>query len=104
MSKIFLFAICASVSLLYCQESKSEKIRISPREVYVDEQGVFILVNGQWVSVELYRDSKEISIKPFYQTISYGFIWQCNCSTWNFGSDQECRECGKGRYDYSGGN
>lgn len=102
MNKSFLFGIIASVSLLFSEGD--EKIRISPSEVHVNDQGVFIHLNGQWIPVEIFRDSRELSIKPMYQTISYGFIWQCNCNTWNFGSDVTCRTCGRGRYDYSEGN
>ncbi len=102
MYQTFLFVIISSASLLFCKESCSnEKIKISPREVHVSDQGIFVLVGEEWVPVELSRNSHQFSIKPLSQIRSWGLFWTCECNALNSSLAQNCHVCGKGRYDYN---
>lgn len=86
MHKGFLLIMTAAASSLFCEAERSnEQIRISPKEVHVSDQGIFIFLNEQWVPVELFKDSKKarFSIQPLYQQRSWGLFWECECGAVN---------------------
>ena len=102
MSRV-LFLFTFILSLVCLDSFSSEKTKIMPENVHVNSEGIFVCLGGEWIPVQIIQEENGLTIEPFYEEISWGFAWRCNCQTWNFGSDTKCRECGKGRYDYSGG-
>ena len=100
MKKRVLFGMMIAAFSLFCGEV-TEKVRVSPKDVYLDGQDIFVRVNGELFPVNsICRDSEGFYARLAYEAQNYGFKWLCDCGTWNFGSDDVCRGCARGRYKY----
>lgn len=85
---------------IFSAHGEETKIRVLPNEIWIDEHGIFIHSEGDWVPVAaLYSDSLGLyAEKDSRAEDDVGIIWSCGkCGRWNWGGSQYCRHCGKQR-------